>query len=155
MAKRRMEGVRLLQTGEMTQVQIARHLGVSEAAVSKWRKKLEEDGPQALELHKATGRPPKLNKDEKQRLVELLIKGPIAAGFRPEIWNHYFVNKLIQQEFWVLYNHNYIYNLLDELDMRIPRPGPGGIIYGEYYSTRTGKFIIIDYRQRLTNRHRK
>jgi predicted transcriptional regulator len=36
MADRRAEGVRLLEAGEMTQVQIARYLGVSEAAVSAY-----------------------------------------------------------------------------------------------------------------------
>jgi transposase-like protein len=49
MAERRAEGVQLLQAGEMTQAQIARELGVSEAAVSRWKKKLAEGGPQALQ----------------------------------------------------------------------------------------------------------
>lgn len=42
MAERRAEGVRLLEGGEMSQAQIARYLGVSEAAVSQWKRKLEE-----------------------------------------------------------------------------------------------------------------
>lgn len=37
MAERRAEGVRMLQTGETTQAQIARHLGVTEAAVVMFR----------------------------------------------------------------------------------------------------------------------
>ena len=35
MAERRAEGVQMLETGEKTQVEIARYLGVTEAAVSK------------------------------------------------------------------------------------------------------------------------
>ena len=50
MAERRAEGVRMLQVGEMTQAQIARHLGVSEAAVSVWKKKLDQSGPEACKL---------------------------------------------------------------------------------------------------------
>jgi DNA invertase Pin-like site-specific DNA recombinase len=42
LAERRAEGVRMLEAGEMSQVQIARALGVSEAAVSKWNKELQE-----------------------------------------------------------------------------------------------------------------
>ena len=48
MAERRNEGVGLLQAGTMSQAQIARHLGVSEATVSKWKKKLDQGGPEAL-----------------------------------------------------------------------------------------------------------
>ena len=45
----------MLEAGEMSQVQIARVLGVSEAAVSKWNKELQENGLHARELRKATG----------------------------------------------------------------------------------------------------
>ena len=47
MAERRAEGVRLLQGGEMSQVEIAHSLSVSEAAVSQWKRKLEQGGPDA------------------------------------------------------------------------------------------------------------
>jgi len=53
MAERRAEGIHLLEAGEMSQAQIARHLGVSEAAISKWKKVLEESGPAALQARKA------------------------------------------------------------------------------------------------------
>jgi len=71
MADQREEAVRLLQAGELRQVQIARQLGVTEAAVSKWRKKLEEEGPDALELHKATGRPPRNKNCERGWIMTL------------------------------------------------------------------------------------
>ena len=45
MAEQRAEGVRLLEVGEMTQAEIARYLGVTEAAVSKWKRQLFEQGP--------------------------------------------------------------------------------------------------------------
>jgi predicted transcriptional regulator len=37
MAERRAEATRLLEAGKMKQVEIARYLGVTEAAVSKWK----------------------------------------------------------------------------------------------------------------------
>ncbi len=112
MADRRAEGVRLLEAGEMTQVQIARYLGVSEAAVSKWKKKLTEKGPQALEMQTATGRPPKLDQEAQQHLVEKLKQGALAAGFPTEQWTQARVKKVIQQEFGVCYHQNYISRLL-------------------------------------------
>ena len=49
MAERRKEGVKLLKAGEKSQAEIARHLGVTEAAVSKWKKKLREEAVMPLE----------------------------------------------------------------------------------------------------------
>ena len=86
MAERRAEGGRLLQSGEMSQAQIARHLGVSEATVSKWKKKLDQGGPEALQAHQASGRPPKLSQADKQKLVSILEQGALAAGFGTEQW---------------------------------------------------------------------
>jgi transposase len=74
-AERRAEAVRLLEAGEMKQVEIARHLGVTEAAVSKWKRQLAQEGPQALQLRKASGRPPKLDEPARQALVEEAGKG--------------------------------------------------------------------------------
>jgi predicted transcriptional regulator len=36
LAERRVEAIRLLEAGEMKQVEIAQYLGVTEAAVSNW-----------------------------------------------------------------------------------------------------------------------
>ena len=86
MADRRAEGVELLQRGEMTQAQIARYLGVSEAAVSKWKKILSRNGPEALQARKASGLPPKLKVEDKQKLIDILEQGAIAAGFPTAQW---------------------------------------------------------------------
>jgi transposase-like protein len=53
LAERRAEGVRLLEAGEMKQVEIARHLGVTEAAVSKWKRQLAEEGPPSAAIAKS------------------------------------------------------------------------------------------------------
>jgi transposase len=77
LAERRAEGVRLLGAGEMKQVEIARYLGVTEVAVNKWKKQLAEEGAQALQLRKATGRPPKLDEAAKKALVKKLEEGAV------------------------------------------------------------------------------
>ena len=70
MAERRQEGVRMLQSGKMPQAQIARELGVSEAAVSQWKKKLDQGGPKVLQPRQASGRPAKLKEADQQTLVK-------------------------------------------------------------------------------------
>jgi transposase len=127
MAERRAEGVRLLEVGEMTQAEIARHLGVTEAAVSKWKKQLLEEGSQALQARKATGRPPKLDDVAKAELVQKLEEGAIAAGFPTEQWTQARVKKLIEREFGVVYHQNYISRLLDDLGWSVQKMDPRAI----------------------------
>ena len=127
LAERRAEAVRLLEAGEMKQVEIARHLGVTEAAVSKWKRQLAEEGPQALQMRKATGRPPKLDEAAKQVLVKKLEEGAVAAGFPTEQWTQARVKKVIEREFGVSYHQNYISRLLDDLGWSVQKPDPRAI----------------------------
>jgi transposase len=122
LAERRTEAVRLLKAGEMKQVEIARHLGVTEAAVSKWKRQLAEDGPGSLRMRKATGRPPKLDEAAKQALVKKLEEGAVAAGFPTEQWTQARVKKVIEREFGVVYHRNYISRLLDDLGWSVQKP---------------------------------
>ena len=127
MAERRAEAVRLLEAGEMKQVEIARHLGVTEAAVSKWKRQLTEEGAQALQLHKASGRPPKLDEKARQALVEKLKAGAIKAGFPTEQWTQARVKQVIEREFGVVYHQNYISRFLDDLGWSVQKPDPRAI----------------------------
>jgi predicted transcriptional regulator len=52
MAERRKEGVRLLEQEKQSQAEIARNLGVSEAAVSVWQKKLKNTEKKASRSEK-------------------------------------------------------------------------------------------------------
>jgi transposase len=124
MEERREEGRKLLEDGEMSQVEIARHLGVTRAAVSKWKKQLAEGGSEALQARKATGRPPKLDEVAKQILLRKLKEGAIAAGFPTEQWTQARVKKVIKQEFGVSYHQNYISRLLDDLGWSVQKVDP-------------------------------
>lgn len=127
MAERRAEGIQLLRAGQMNQVQIARHLGVSEASISKWKKVLERDGPEALQLRKASGRPPKLSDADKQKLVETLEQGALAAGYPTEQWTQARVKQVIEREFGVQYHRDYISRLLHGLGWSVQKPDPRAI----------------------------
>jgi transposase len=127
MAERRAEGVRLLQARELNQAQIARHLGVSEATISKWKKVLEESGPTGLEARKASGRPPKMSAAQKEQLVEKLEEGALAAGFPTEQWTQARVKQVIEQEFGVSYHRDYISRLLKGLGWSVQKLDPRAI----------------------------
>jgi len=127
MAERRAEGVSLLQAGEMNQAEMARHLGVSEATISKWKKVLEESGPKGLQARKASGRPPKMSVAQKEQLFEKLEEGALAAGFPTEQWTQARVKKVIEQEFGVHYHRDYISRLLKGLGWSVQKLDPRAI----------------------------
>jgi transposase len=126
-AERRAEAVGLLKAGEMKQVEIARYLGVTEAAVSKRKRKLAEEGPGGLQLRKSSGRPPRLDKTAKQMLVKKLEEGAVAAGFPTEQWTQARVKKVIEREFGVRYHQNYISQLLKDLGWSVQKSEPRAI----------------------------
>lgn len=124
MAERRAEGVRLLQASELSQAEIARHLGVSEAAVSIWKKTLEAEGPLALQPKTASGRPPKLSTEDRRQLIEILEQGALAAGFPTKRWTQARVKQVIERKFGVQYHSNYISRLLHGMGWSVQKPEP-------------------------------
>jgi len=124
MAERRREGVKQLKAGEKSQAEIARELGVSEAAVSKWKKILKTDGEEGLQASRATGRPSKLNEGQKAALLKKLEEGAVANGFPTEQWTQARVKKLIEREYGVNYRRNYVGQLLHQLGWSVQKPDP-------------------------------
>lgn len=103
--ERRREAVRLLRGGHYSQAEVARRLGVSEAAVSHWAQQLREGGSvRALRRRLRPGRPPYLEQPQWQQLARLLRRGARASGFATERWTLPRVARLIEREFGVHYH---------------------------------------------------
>jgi transposase len=122
MAERRLEGVKLLRQGKLSQAVIARQLGVSEAAVSQWQRQLNEGGLKALRLRRASGRPAKLNAAQLRELVRLLKQGALANGFETARWTQGRIQKLIERTFEVTYHVNYVGRLMKHLGWSVQKP---------------------------------
>lgn len=122
MAERRAEGVRLLEEKQKSQAEIARALGISEAAVSRWKKKLDTEGPQALKPHPASGRPPKLDAQQRQELDQKLRAGALAAGFPTEQWTQKRVRQVIEQDYGVRYHPNSVSRVLAAMGWSVQKP---------------------------------
>ncbi len=83
---------------------IAQALGVSAGAVSQWLKRGREGGVERLRRRPPPGAPPRLKKDQRARLPELLARGAPAYGFRGDVWTCARVTKVIYREFGVRYH---------------------------------------------------
>lgn len=102
--ERRCEAVRLLRTRRFSEARIARDLGVSRPSVSRWKALLEAGGAGALKRRPHPGRRSKLSDAEWRRLLGILTKGAIAAGFPTERWTLSRVAAVIFREFGVRYH---------------------------------------------------
>lgn len=124
MEERRLFGGRLLRSHKFSKAEIARGLGVSRATVTAWEQQLRAGGLRALRSRKASGRPPKLSREQQKRLLRLLKKGARQAGFPSDRWTLPRIQKLIKREFKVVYAVKYLSRLLHQLDWtsQIPLP---------------------------------
>ncbi len=72
MAERRRQGGQWLKHTTMSQAEIARRLGVSRTAVSRWAKQMHHGGLRALRPRRASGRPCKLTHAQERELKRVL-----------------------------------------------------------------------------------
>jgi putative transposase len=113
--ERRKEGARLLKSA-LSHSEVARRLGVSRQAVSRWARRLAEVGG-AIELLGARrpGRARRLDDAQYERLSALLRDGAVRAGFKTEGWSIKRVRLLIERSFGVEYSNSGCWELLKRL----------------------------------------
>ena len=65
---------------------VARRLGCAASSVLRWRNAIRQRGADGFRVDASPGRPPKLTPAERRRLVRLLLRGPLAAGYQTDLW---------------------------------------------------------------------
>ena len=120
MEERRLQGAQLLKAGKLSQAEIARQLGVSRTAVTRWAQQLATG--QSLRQRIAPGRPPKLTRAQQQTLRRLLKRGGRAAGFSTERWTLERIQRVIEHEFGVTYHVHSLSDVLDNLGWSLQQP---------------------------------
>jgi transposase len=119
--RKREHAVTLLQQG-LTQAEVARAVGVDARSVRRWKHDLRWGGRAALQAVPASGRPLKLNQDQRQRLEKQLLKGAQAAGFATDLWTCPRVAEHIERTFGVRYHVDHVCRLLHALHWSPQKP---------------------------------
>lgn len=122
MAERRREGGRLLQRGTLSHAAIARHLGVSAAAVSKWATRLLWAGRRGLRARRASGRPAAFSVAQHRARRAILRRGALAFGFETERWALGRMRTGIGRSQGVWYRVVHIRRLLRRWGWRLQKP---------------------------------
>lgn len=122
MEERRLTAAVLLRQGQLSQAEIARHVGVSRASVCRWAATLAQEGPRGLAARPNLGPPARLDEKAWTRLGRLLDQGAIAAGFATERWTLNRIAAVIEREFGVHYHPRYLERPLKAHGFSVQRP---------------------------------
>lgn len=83
-----------------------------------WRK----GGMAALAAKPHPGPTPKLSSEQKQELLTILKAGPIASGFKTELWTCGRVAKVVRKKFCVSYHPDHMGRILHDLGYSPQKP---------------------------------
>src|SRR5437773_7935368 len=104
--ERRLAAAQLFGAGQRSGADIARTLGVSRAAVTQWKQRWAQAGPAGLQRRRSAGRAPRLNGAQWERLLRLLRRGAVAAGFATERWTLRRIARVVERTFGVRYDRS-------------------------------------------------
>ena len=94
---------------------IAVGVGVSPSTVYGWLRAFLVAGVAGLRVRWRGGRPRKLTPTQRRRLAALIEAGPEAAGFPTGCWHALLIQQVVQREFGVTYNVQYLATVLHSL----------------------------------------
>lgn len=118
--RRRIAGKLLLRGMGVSEV--AKVVEASTSAVSRWKQMISREGLEGLKAKSHPGRPPKLSTAQLKQLVEMLQRGPVAAGFPTAAWTCPRVAEVIENQFGVCYHVDHIWRLLNRLGWSCQMP---------------------------------
>ena len=118
---RRKRALALLDSGYSLN-EVGRRIGCHASSVMRWRNARRRGGAQALRVRCSPGRPLKLDQAKRKRLVNLLLQGPIAHGYRTNLWTTARIAAVIQREFGVQYHRDHVGRLMHSLRWSPQKP---------------------------------
>lgn len=121
MEKRRLRAADMFEQG-LSQAEVARRLGVSKQSALRWQRTWAQGGKEALKSAGRAGRLPRLSGGQLRQLEEALLAGPLAAGYRTEVWTLPRIAELIRRRFGVSYHQGHVWWVLRQMGWSCQRP---------------------------------
>ena len=118
---RRQRAIQML-ADELSLNEIARRIGCNASSVMRWRDRWDALGEEGLKVRFSSGRPPKMNAQQKGELLQLLLQGPMAFGWRTEVWTTRRIVTLIHRKFSIDYHFTQVARILHALDWSPQKP---------------------------------
>jgi transposase len=102
--------------------EVARRLGVSPGAVSRWKKMSQRAGREGLKAKPHPGPRPKLTDPQCQTLEELLRKGSLAHGYATDWWTLKRIAAVIEKNLGVRYSLSGVWHVLRGIGWSCQKP---------------------------------
>jgi len=118
---RRWRALALLKTG-LSLNEVGRRIHCAASSVMRWFHAWRRGGPEALKVGASPGRPPKLRPAQRRRLVKLLLRGPLAHGYRTNLWTTARIAEVIERELGVHYHPDHVGRLMHRLGWTHQKP---------------------------------
>jgi len=119
---RRLQAAELFAQGRM-QAEVARELGVSRQAVSRWHAHYEQGGIDALRSRGPSGPDPKVSDVQLAHIEQVLLQGAKAAGFDTDLWTLERVAVVTTQLTGVRHHPGHVWSILHHrLGWTVQRP---------------------------------
>jgi transposase len=117
----RIQGILMRLEGHTTG-EISHLLKVHRSTVPLWIEHWNRYGAEGLWEGHRSGRPRRLNVQEREKLCDILDSGPVAYGLETGIWTSPLVRHVIVAEFGQDYHAGHVRKLLKELGYSVQRP---------------------------------
>src|SRR4030042_2964049 len=94
---RRKKAITLLHE-DLSLNEIARRIGCNASSVMRWRDRWRSRGEEGLRVRASPGRPSRMTRAQKRRLLRSLVRGPLGFGWTTDIWTTRRIVTLIQKK---------------------------------------------------------
>jgi len=119
---RRKKAMELLLREKISLHEVARRVGCHASSVMRWRDRREAQGEEGLKVRSSPGRPLRLSNEQRNQLLELLLRGPGTFGWRTEVWTTRRIAELIEKQFHVSYHPDHVGRIMHALGWTHQKP---------------------------------
>lgn len=119
--QRRRRALILLDEG-LSLHEVARIIECHASSVMRWRDARAKHGEKAFQVRLPPGRPPGLSEKQLGKLEKLLFKGPLAFGYRTDLWTTQRIADLIEKKFGVKYHRDHIGRIMKKMGWSPQKP---------------------------------
>ena len=113
--------MQLLEEGR-TYRAVAKTVHASLSSVVRWHQAYRKNGRDGLKSQPVPGRPSLLSAAQKRKLVQMLGKGSLSAGYPSEMWTLKRIGQMIRKQFGVRYRISSLWYLMLNLGWSCQKP---------------------------------
>jgi transposase len=113
--------MRLLEAGHSYR-SVAEEVEASLSSIVRWQQSYQQEGTKGLRPRASPGRPALLSAKQKEKVVQILVRGPLAAGYQTDLWTLRRIREVIAREFGIRYSLANCWKLMRALGWSCQKP---------------------------------